>query len=153
MFFWCGVTFNNHGGPHDENHRGAERICDVQCKTTWKENLKQLSIYGMDLQFTNSMEGEVYYPRLKVNRQAWKKNNFYATTSFQSDVPFTYFQLNINRLGPGKGLQIPAMPYSDVIKGADFHGHANTLAEASKIKTCQGVTEYSLESRFTLFLV
>mmetsp|Transcript_26613 Transcript_26613/g.30725 ORF Transcript_26613/g.30725 Transcript_26613/m.30725 type:complete len:492 (+) Transcript_26613:388-1863(+) len=120
MFFWCGVTFNNHGGPHDENHRGAERICDVQCKTTWKENLKQLSIYGMDLQFTNSMEGEVYYPRLKVNRQAWKKNNFYATTSFQSDVPFTYFQLNINRLGPGKGLQIPAMPYSDVIKGAVF---------------------------------
>lgn len=66
--------------------------CDVACRTvgTFSIDTKRY-IDGTNWVIIMSMEGPLYYSHLEVDPKAWKKNKFYSTTSFQSEIPLPYY--------------------------------------------------------------
>jgi hypothetical protein len=115
--------------------------CDVKCDFETLTGINQRRfIYGTDWEFLMSMEGEEYYPELKINPDAWRDNvsrvscqssdlcstfilthitlhttkKFFATTSFKSEVPLQYFSF------AEYSIQSPAVSFKDGIKGASF---------------------------------
>jgi hypothetical protein len=49
--------------------------CDVKCSVGPRHGIiNHLYVYGTPWRFTFSMEGEKYYPQLKVEKDAWKRN-------------------------------------------------------------------------------
>mmetsp|Transcript_21930 Transcript_21930/g.41410 ORF Transcript_21930/g.41410 Transcript_21930/m.41410 type:complete len:737 (-) Transcript_21930:284-2494(-) len=112
--FSSGVDYS--GGEKKFDTQG----CDVKCR--FEGSKPNLYIYGTDASFEYSMEGEAYYSKLKINKNAWKKHKFYATTSLQSEVPHTYFSMWWGTPGSEYeiGLQTPPVPFSEGIKGAVF---------------------------------
>lgn len=87
--------------------------CNIPCDQ-WGNNLGSISIDNSNWRFTYSMEGSGYYPDLRVDEEAWKYNQFYATTSFKSDVPLPYFSW------AEYSIQKPGVDFKKVIKGASF---------------------------------
>ncbi|KAL3780861.1 hypothetical protein HJC23_001594 [Cyclotella cryptica] len=97
---------------------GPER-CDVKCEFEPRHGLiGPQFVYGTDWSIEFSIEGEHYYPRLHIGDYDWKSNKFFATTSFKSEIPCSYFSLKKNWWG--NTLQSPAVPFSTGIKGASF---------------------------------
>jgi hypothetical protein len=93
--------------------------CDIQCLSSGLPNVLSHrfveSIYGEDWTLTHSMEGPQYYPKLVINPEAYKKNKFYSTTSYDSEVPLPYFswaEYNIKTTA--------AVDFDTAIKGASF---------------------------------
>jgi hypothetical protein len=61
------------------------------------------------------MEGPIYQTDLAVpGRRARPHNTFYATTSFNSDIPLSYYS------SEDFNIQAPAVDFDAVIKGASF---------------------------------
>jgi hypothetical protein len=111
--------------------------CDVKCDFETLTGINQHRyVYGTDWEIIMSMEGEQYYPQMKIDPNAWNENvstcdkayhnsiylyspslfyqKFYATTSFESEVPLPYFSF------AEYNIQNPAVPFEDGIKGASF---------------------------------
>jgi hypothetical protein len=94
--------------------------CDVPCmsygRLTTSDDIRTVeAIDGSEWRFIFSMEGEKYYPNLKINPHGWQSNTFWATTSYKSEVPLPYYsrsEYNITGL--------PAVKYDKAIKGALF---------------------------------
>ena len=74
----------------------------------------QRYIDGIDWKFQFSMEGSTYYPQIAIQPNAYRQNQFYATTSFRSEVPAAYFSWDEYNLSK------PAVDYDQAIKGASF---------------------------------
>jgi hypothetical protein len=87
--------------------------CDVPCHKRARHFLP-VEIETSNWRFTFSMEGSAYNNGLAVDKTAWSRNSFYATTSFQSDVPLPYFSW------AEYSIQKPGVKFSEVIKGASF---------------------------------
>ena len=92
--------------------------CNVPCRDYGIAEINTVRSVEVDSQtswdFTFSMEGPEYYPFLEREPDAWRKNKFYATTSFDSEVPLPYYSK------AEYSIQAPAVNYNDVIHGAAF---------------------------------
>jgi hypothetical protein len=59
-------------------------------------------------------EGGTYYPKAKVKPNAYQNDQFYATTSFKSEIPMPYFSWAEYKISN------PAVEFDKAIKGASF---------------------------------
>jgi Glycosyltransferase family 10 (fucosyltransferase) C-term len=99
--------------------------CPVACrKAGYFSILSLILIKDTNLEIMSTMEGEQYYPEVKVKRKSYRHNQFYATTSFQSEIPLPYFSW------AEYAIQHPAVDFDKVIKGASFI--ANNCDSANK---------------------
>lgn len=98
--------------------------CDVKCYKRGKELKginKVMNIYGTNWGIRWSMEGEQIHNNLVINKNAWKDNQFYATTSFESEVPIAYFGFTtVNWNGTHALIQNDPVPFNQGKKAAVF---------------------------------
>lgn len=114
-------TINAQGMPpiwvkyHNETRNVKERTCDVPCQYTGGIHMVSPAyIDGIDWKFTFSMEGLYYHSNVAVDPLAYKEDNYYATTSFQSDIPLPYYSESEFTI------QHPGVDYDKALKGASF---------------------------------
>jgi hypothetical protein len=93
--------------------------CNVPCQQVGKpesgmEGEVKMVIEGTRWKFIHSMESSGYYPTLKVDTSAHRVDKYYATTSFQSEIPLPYYSSAEYKI------QQPAVQFDKVIKGASF---------------------------------
>lgn len=89
--------------------------CDVPCQSAGQFHIVATrSVDGTDWVFQFSMEGPQYYTKLVINTTAYKDGNFYATTSFKSEVPLPYFSY------AEYNISTPGLDYDEAIPGAVF---------------------------------
>ena len=89
--------------------------CNVPCVKIGGDGLiVDRNIEGTDWIIKYSMEGSGYYKELKVDPLAYKEDRYYATTSFQSEIPLPYFSW------AEYDIVQPAVDYDKAIKGASF---------------------------------
>jgi Glycosyltransferase family 10 (fucosyltransferase) C-term len=74
LFPDCDVPCLHDGGPMGNN---CVRTVDAVAGPHWK--------------FIFSMEGPQYYGNLYVNPEQWRENQFWSTTSYQSEIPLPYY--------------------------------------------------------------
>ena len=92
-----------------------ERACDVPCQYTGGIHMVSPAyIDGTDWEFTFSMEGSYYHPNAAVDLQAYQEDKYYATTSFQSDIPLPYYSESEFTI------QHQGVDYDKALKGASF---------------------------------
>lgn len=108
------LKFGNRGGRPGTLFEG----CNVPCLSYGTGSIAaERTVEAIDKSewtITFSMEGEQYYPSLKIDPTGWKSNHFWSTTSYQSEVPLPYYsraEYNINST---------AVDYDTAIKGAVF---------------------------------
>mmetsp|Transcript_53272 Transcript_53272/g.129423 ORF Transcript_53272/g.129423 Transcript_53272/m.129423 type:complete len:804 (-) Transcript_53272:241-2652(-) len=98
--------------------------CSVPCRSTGSfEILNRINVKNTNWEITLTMEGEKYYTQAHVDALAYRQDRFYATTSFQSDIPVPYYsraEYNIRN---------PPVDWDNAIKGASFV--ANNCASLS----------------------
>lgn len=89
--------------------------CDIPCRNRGTPGITcQRFVDGTDWVLEFSMEGPQYYPALEIRPLAYRDNQFYSTTSYQSEVPLPYYswaEYNIH---------VPGLNYDDAIKAAVF---------------------------------
>jgi len=109
---------------------GKKRIaCDVPC--FWSNSggiIKTIKIDELDTTITMSMEGEQYYPSLKLSNR--RKKHLIASTRFDSDIPMPYYHwpwtLYTDKTPMGDDtwsknyIQTPHIPFLKVKKAAVF---------------------------------
>lgn len=89
--------------------------CDVPCNKWGGDGLITDKIIGnTNWVFAYSMESSGYYPNLAVDITAWKDDRFYATTSFNGEIPLPYFSW------AEYNIQQPGVDFDNAIKGASF---------------------------------
>lgn len=96
------LTFaNKHRGPNPPLFEG----CNVPCRnlgdfaivtsrtvdTIDRTVLPPALQHQRSWEFIFSMEGEAYYPNLKLKPMGWKENKYWATTSYRSEIPLPYY--------------------------------------------------------------
>ena len=109
---------------------GKKRIaCDVPC--FWPSSggiIRTIKIDELDTTITMSMEGEQYYPSLKLSNR--RKDHLIASTRFNSDIPMPYYHwpwtMYMDETPSGDDIwsknfiQTPHIPFSKVKKAAVF---------------------------------
>lgn len=110
------VRIRNGQGRGNANFVQFGLECDMNCQEEKGRIglVAQRYIDGTDWKFQFSMEGSKYYPQIEINANAYRQNQFYATTSFRSEVPAAYFSWDEYNLSK------PAVDYDQAIKGASF---------------------------------
>jgi hypothetical protein len=89
--------------------------CPVPCKSTGPfEILNTINIRNTKWEVALTMEGEQYYSEAHVRQAAYRDSRFYATTSFQSEIPVPYFSWAEYKI------QNPPVDFQTAIKGASF---------------------------------
>lgn len=89
--------------------------CDVPCEHAgFPDVIRYFKPKGMDVTITYSMESSQHYPELQIDEYAYRQNQFYATTSFRSEIPLPYFSFSEYNISN------PAVDYDDAIEGASF---------------------------------
>lgn len=95
----------------------AERFpCDIPCEhASWEGDVIQYyKVKDTDLSITYSMESTQHYPELTIEDYAYRRNTYYATTSFRSEIPLPYFSF------AEYNISSPAVEYDGAIRGASF---------------------------------
>lgn len=110
---------------------GTEKFpCDVPCY--WPKTqggiVRNVLIDEIQTSVTMSMEGEAYYPSLKLEHR--KEKHIIASTRFDSDIPMPYFNWpwtlylteapNSDDIWSHNDIQTPHVPLSDVKKAGVF---------------------------------
>lgn len=113
--------------------------CSVPCKVYQKRPtpLQSVRVRNTDWTFTHSMEGERIYSWLGVEATAYRENNFYATTSFKSDIPLPYYSK------AEYNIQGPAVDFDKAIKGASFIAN-NCKSYSNREETVKALIESPL---------
>jgi hypothetical protein len=89
--------------------------CSVPCKLNNNYLVvNEISVGNTNWTITHTMEGEQIYPEARVRPSAYRESEFYATTSFKSEIPLPYFSWNEYKI------QHAAVDFQKVIKGASF---------------------------------
>mmetsp|Transcript_18448 Transcript_18448/g.27994 ORF Transcript_18448/g.27994 Transcript_18448/m.27994 type:complete len:387 (+) Transcript_18448:171-1331(+) len=99
----------------------SDAQCDIKCAAEPSPGgiVFQQYVYGTDWLFTFSIEGEKNLP-VKVDENAWKRSEFYGTTSFKSEIPRTNrHAVELLTVGVPAD-EFPPVNYSTAIKGASF---------------------------------
>jgi len=98
--------------------QGKDFPCDIPCNSFGSPTVMAKryvdAIDGSEWKITHSMEGPQYYDNLIIDKSAYKSNQFYSTTSYQSEVPLPYYSKAEYQI------QNPAVHYDAAIKGASF---------------------------------
>jgi hypothetical protein len=106
------VRFND---PQRRKSATEFQPCDVPCFHAGEYRLvSQRTIDGTPWRFVFSMEGPHYFPSLFLDRSAYQIDRYYATTSFQSDVPLPYFSWS------EYSIQKPMLDFDQAIPAALF---------------------------------
>lgn len=110
--------FWNYGKAYrsrSQNFVTEEFPCPVPCRKFGDFSiLSVVSIKDTNWEILSTMEGERYYRQAKVGRKSYLNNQFYATTSFQSEIPLPYFSW------AEYNIQHAAVDFDKSIKGASF---------------------------------
>jgi hypothetical protein len=101
--------------PETSNAKPFED-CDIPCEVCGYDNvITKRKIADTPFKFIFSMEGPEYYAALDITLQSWQVDKFYATTSFQSEIPLPYFSFAEYPIQEN-----PPVDYETTIKGALF---------------------------------
>ena len=68
--------------------------CNVPCKEETKFKTNQRYIDGTDWKITKTMDDPIKRVDAKVERVAYRTNEYYSSTSFESSVPLSYFSFD-----------------------------------------------------------
>ena len=103
--------------------------CSVPCKLNNNYAvLNEISVRNTNWRITHTMEGEQIYPEARVRPSAYRESEFYATTSFKSEIPLPYFSWKEYKI------QHAAVDFQKVIKGASFLAvNCETFTEREKV--------------------
>ena len=105
---------------NSDKSSGKDFPCPIPCKTNEDyDTVNEINVRNTNWTITLSMEGYV-----SVKALAYRKNQFYATTSFQSEIPVPYFSWKEYKI------QHHAVDFQKAIKGASFL--ANNCATMNK---------------------
>eukprot|EP00980_Cylindrotheca_fusiformis_P012335 scaffold3020_cov118-Cylindrotheca_fusiformis.AAC.5 len=91
--------------------------CSVPCRTKRKKVeglVSTISVKDTPWKIISTMEGEAYFPKAKIKPNAYQNDQFYATTSFKSEIPMPYFSWSEYKINS------PAVNFDTSIKGALF---------------------------------
>lgn len=89
--------------------------CSVPCKLNDNYNVvNMINVRNTNWTITQTMEGEQIYPEAQVRPSAYRQSQFYATTSFKSEIPVPYYSRN------EYNIQHAAVDFQKAIKGASF---------------------------------
>ena len=89
--------------------------CSIPCKLNDKYlSVNVINVRNTNWTITHTMEGEQIYPEARLRASAYRRNQFYATTSFKSEIPLPYFSWQ------EYNIQQTAVDFRKVIKGASF---------------------------------
>jgi len=108
--------------------------CDIPCQEVGTPSLLvERTIDDTPWTITFSMEGPEYYANLNIAPNAWRKNQFYSTTSYRSEIPLPYFSWVEYKI------QQPAVQFDEAIKGAVFmarncHSRNNREARVKELQ-------------------
>ena len=101
-----------------KNHLKNVSSCDIPCKvwpTGTPSTRDPATIDGTPFQFAAySMEGSGIYHSLEIKPTNYLNYKYYATTSFKSEVPLSYYDGNMY------DIQHPPVDFAQAIKGASF---------------------------------
>lgn len=107
------------------------RSCDVKCfflPNNLNTNTIARTVWGTNWLIATSMEGPVYYKSLMDNNDNkmdalndQPRHRFFATTSFNSDIPMPYFSWD--EYAPNHAATVSGVDYDRAIKGAVFIAH------------------------------
>ena len=101
----------------DEPLAQKEFPCNVPCRDVPQNrgtSVEEFSILDTPWVLRRSMESAAYYPELEIDVTAHRKDLFYATTSFDSEIPVPYFSWD------EYSIATPPVEFNKVIKGASF---------------------------------
>lgn len=103
--------------------------CSVPCRSTGDYAVvSTINVRNTIWEITFSMEGEKYYSETHVRPAAYRENRFYATTSFQSEIPVPYYSR------AEYDIQKPPVDWSSAIKGASFlANNCDSLSHREKV--------------------
>jgi hypothetical protein len=89
--------------------------CSIPCRKAGDYQLMSvISVKDTRWELFTTMEGEQYYSQAKVRPKAYRKDQYYAVTSFQSEIPMPYFSWAEYHI------QHQAVDFHKVIKGGSF---------------------------------
>eukprot|EP00934_Nitzschia_sp_Nitz4_P000176 Nitzschia sp. Nitz4//scaffold45_size130396//117407//119422//NITZ4_003472-RA/size130396-processed-gene-0.232-mRNA-1//-1//CDS//3329552467//176//frame0 len=89
--------------------------CTIPCRKAGDYYLiSTITVKGTPWQIVATMEGDQYYPLAEVKPDGYQRNQFYAVTSFQSEIPTPYFSWSEYKI------QKPPVDFNRAIKGASF---------------------------------
>jgi hypothetical protein len=89
--------------------------CSVPCKSAGEFTvLNTINVRNTKWEITLSMEGEQYYSQAHIRVGGYRDYQFYATTSFRSEIPVPYFSWS------EYNIQHPAVDFRRAIKGASY---------------------------------
>ena len=111
-------TYDYDDDRFDHNSFETEEFpCPVPCRKADGGGtiVNVISIKDTKWEFIATMEGEKYYGEAKVKATSHRHDHFYATTSFQSDIPLPYFSWSEYDIQ-----HIPPVDFDKAIKGASF---------------------------------
>ncbi|KAL7490714.1 hypothetical protein ACHAWT_000250, partial [Skeletonema menzelii] len=113
--------YNDDTFSSEENTILNDQQCDIKCAAEPSKGgiVFQQYVYGTDWLFTFSLEGEQIMP-VRVDEKAWKRNEFYGTTSFKSEIPRAYGQAHELLTVGIPADEFPPANYSSAIKGTSF---------------------------------
>lgn len=98
------------------SHLQIFRDCDIPCHYDHPISINSVRyVQGTPWDFMCSMEGPHYYPSLKYDKQAHLQNHFFATTSYDSEVPLPYYSKAEYDIQKN-----PPVSFDKGIKGASF---------------------------------
>ncbi len=115
--FWNydSLFYYNDGRADSISFATEEFQCPIPCRAAGDYALLSIiAVKDTRWEILSTMEGEKYYGQAHVNAKAYQHDQFYAVTSFQSDVPLPYFSW------AEYNIQHPAVDFNKVIKGASF---------------------------------
>lgn len=118
--FWNFETpGQNHGYADDQMSATTFETEDFKCSIPCRKLgefaiLSIVSVKDTNWEILSTMEGERYYGQARVNRKSYLHDQFYATTSFQSEIPLPYFSW------AEYDIQHSAVDFDKAIKGASF---------------------------------
>jgi hypothetical protein len=116
--FWNydSMLYYNDDGVGKESFQTEEFPCPIPCRIAagdWAL-LNIISIKDTKWEILSTMEGEKYYGQAKVKAKSHRHDQYYAVTSFESDIPLPYFSW------AEYNIQHAAVDFDKAIKGASF---------------------------------
>lgn len=118
--------------------------CNIPCKQEKNMQGSQRSIEGTTWTITSTMDDPWSNGNAKIERTAYRKDQYYSTTSFKSSVPQSFFDFDLYDLGSSS-----AIDYDSAENAASYIVNENCRAQSSKRqKWLDGVKEHFTVASF-----
>eukprot|EP00980_Cylindrotheca_fusiformis_P008417 scaffold1778_cov101-Cylindrotheca_fusiformis.AAC.4 len=104
--------------------------CSIPCRTNRKAVgiVSTVSVKDTPWEILSTMEGEAYFSQAKIKPDAYQNDQFYATTSFKSEIPMPYFSWSEYKINN------PPVDFDTSIKGALFlANNCNSISDRESL--------------------